>query len=376
MCNDNKECGCGCEKKQRLYIKDRATIVDKKIGDDGILVVDAILCRTGVQDYRAWEIGLDGGDKLIRVYRSPEEVFKQESIDSFAGVPVTNEHPPVLLNDGNRAQYSVGTVDKRIERVDNILQSKLFISDPHVIRLINDGKTEISNGYMAFYDLESGTTPDGEEYDAVQREIVGNHVAIVNQGRCGTECRIILDNKITTGDTPKMKKKFIQVNDETFEVSEDAEDIVEALKKEIELLKAALAQKDNEMKKMSDEMQAQKDNSEYKEKNLDGEIEELAEKRLGVTDVARRVIPAFDCKGKKISDIKRAVVSEKRKNISLDGKSDEYINAMFDFIQSESESSSSELSRFVGDSMGGLNLNGYKSPREEMIEFNRNLGVK
>ncbi|MDD0873422.1 DUF2213 domain-containing protein, partial [Xylella fastidiosa] len=62
---------------------------------EGYLIVPARFARTGIQHYAAHELGLSGADpqRVIRVYRPPEEVFAAEAIASFDGRPITDEHP-------------------------------------------------------------------------------------------------------------------------------------------------------------------------------------------------------------------------------------------------------------------------------------------
>ncbi|MGB1276011.1 MAG: DUF2213 domain-containing protein, partial [Nannocystaceae bacterium] len=64
------------------------------------------------------------------------------------------------------------------------------MTDKATIEAIESGKRQVSNGYMADYDMTPGVTPDGQEYDAVQRNIRGNHIAIVDRARCGPVCAV------------------------------------------------------------------------------------------------------------------------------------------------------------------------------------------
>ena len=66
------------------------------ITDEGYMQVPARIGRTGIQEYRAGEIGLTDRDpmEIVKVFRPPEEVFDEESMRSFENKPVTNDHPP------------------------------------------------------------------------------------------------------------------------------------------------------------------------------------------------------------------------------------------------------------------------------------------
>lgn len=154
--------------------------------DDGRLIVDARLTRTGVFVYR----NLDGTER--REYRPAQNVFDRASQDSFALVPVTNDHPPVMINADNARQYTVGQVSEGIRRDGNHLSARIVINDAATIRQMEAGKRDVSCGYACDLDETPGVSPEGERYDAVQTNIRGNHLAIVSSGRAGS-ARVRMD---------------------------------------------------------------------------------------------------------------------------------------------------------------------------------------
>jgi uncharacterized protein len=155
---------------------------------DGRLRVDALLTRTGVFTYR----NADGSTR--REYRPPEEVFDAESLASFEAVPVTDEHPPMMLNAQNSRQYTRGATGENIRRDEDgrHMAGSLVVFDADLIAKMDRGKVQVSNGYICDLDMTPGTSPDGEKYDVVQRKIRGNHVAIVDSGRAGS-ARVRMD---------------------------------------------------------------------------------------------------------------------------------------------------------------------------------------
>jgi hypothetical protein len=66
----------------------------------------------------------------------------------------------------------------------------LVFMDKGIIQAIDGGKRELSNGYASEIEIADGETEDGQHYDAIQRNIRGNHVAVVEKGRAGPMCRI------------------------------------------------------------------------------------------------------------------------------------------------------------------------------------------
>lgn len=167
---------------------------------EGFLVChDVPIARTGSQLYTSDEVPIDPGpDGLIRIERLPDEVFRAETIASFEGKPVTVEHPNDFVTPGNWQQLAIGftqNVRRGSGIEDDLLIADLVITDARAIEYVNQSLPEVSAGYEAAY----------QQTDAgrgVQREIVGNHVALVERGRAGPRCSI-QDRK------PTMKKRTV-----------------------------------------------------------------------------------------------------------------------------------------------------------------------
>lgn len=172
---------------------------------EGFLICqDVPICRTGVQEYLPSEIGGMGND-LISVDRPATEVFKPAAVSSFEGKPVTDDHPPVEVDAANFANYTKGTV-KNVRRGEGANNNKLIcdlvVYDANLIAKIENGKREISCGY----DCKFIECADGSYY---QSDIIGNHVAVVDNGRAGHDVAIQDAKKKTKGVTKKMAKSSI-----------------------------------------------------------------------------------------------------------------------------------------------------------------------
>ncbi|WP_230140262.1 DUF2213 domain-containing protein, partial [Clostridium neonatale] len=103
------------------------------------------IARTGWYDYLASELGV-GDDEIVKVYRSPEEVFSKSAIASFEGKPVTDEHPPDLLTPQNVNMFLKGTAQnvRQDTKEPDLLVGDLIIYDSVLIDEINQGKREVS----------------------------------------------------------------------------------------------------------------------------------------------------------------------------------------------------------------------------------------
>ena len=153
-----------------------------------LICLNVPVARTGVQEYLPSELGLSGpDDHLIPVHRPESEVFAPACLASFEGMPVTDDHPsdPDGVNSENIRFLQRGhahNIRRGAPPEDDLLLADLIITDPRLIEEILSGKREISCGYNYVLSEE-----DGEYY---QRDIRGNHVAVVENGRAGPRVSI------------------------------------------------------------------------------------------------------------------------------------------------------------------------------------------
>lgn len=215
---------------KRIQAFDSIGVSSRYTTDEGFLVARGVISRTGVQTYLAGEIGVDGDPlRKIVLYRPESEVFNPASIASFDGKPVTIGHPPVLVTADNWKEYAHGDVKNVTNATDGYLGADMIFKTPDVIKALDSGKSEISNGYTFTLDLTAGTTPDGQAFDGIQRNIKGNHVALVEKGRCGSACRVGDENPDSTNEVNTMTDRKVTVDGIPLEVSETAAGVIEKL---------------------------------------------------------------------------------------------------------------------------------------------------
>lgn len=172
---------------------------------EGFLICHNVpIARTGAQDYYPHELGLNvDSQDMVSVNRREEVVFSPATIASFEGKPVTDDHPPVGIDTSNYGSYLKGvTSNVRHGRDDyaDCLVADLIIHDAKLIAEIEAGKREVSCGYDGKYlPNEDGT------YD--QACIIGNHVAVVDNGRAGPRVAIKDEKPKLKGDN-KLKDKI------------------------------------------------------------------------------------------------------------------------------------------------------------------------
>lgn len=160
---------------------------------NGFLHVDlSPLTRVQVAPYRGCEIpgweslGLDAM-KVYKGYRSAEELTKPDTIKSMNGIPIQLDHNPDYA-DAPAKQTRVGSTGDKAHFDEPFLFNSLHIMDKVAIDRINDGSMrELSLAYRYRPDFTKGKAPNGEDYDFVMRDINANHLALVEQGRCGDQ---------------------------------------------------------------------------------------------------------------------------------------------------------------------------------------------
>jgi hypothetical protein len=157
--------------------------------DSGYLVARPRVARTGIQLYRGSEVGKPQMD-IVRVYRPDSEVFDKASLQTYAFKPLTNDHPPEKVTADNHGKYGVGVAANDITRDGIYVRVGTVWQDGPTIKGIQDGKVELSVGYSTDLKWESGVTPQGEAYDAIQTKIRINHIANVKAARGGDKLRV------------------------------------------------------------------------------------------------------------------------------------------------------------------------------------------
>lgn len=160
--------------------------------DDGRMTAMPRVARTGIQLYLGREVGLTGADanKVVRVYRPEDEVFDPASMQSFTHKAVTNDHPPEHVTADNFKKYAVGWTGDEVARDGQAFRVPMMVADAQAVADYKSGKRELSNGYSCELKFGDGVSPQGDAYDAIQTKIRGNHVAIVDAARGGSQLRI------------------------------------------------------------------------------------------------------------------------------------------------------------------------------------------
>lgn len=176
---------------------DSIPLSDTYFTPEGYLIDNPILTRVGIFEYH----NADGS--VRRELRLPEEVFAAESLASYKGKPVILTHEAGLVDVENVQQEHIGTIlSEGIQDGDNV-RAQIVIHDAESL---DYGLRELSLGYTQTPDETPGVW-NGQPYDAIQRNIQINHLALVEKARAGEQARLNIDGEEQGGNQMSKARK-------------------------------------------------------------------------------------------------------------------------------------------------------------------------
>lgn len=174
---------------------------DEKIIDhnDFWLIENNPLSKVGVFPYLGRQISPElEPDRIYQVLRPEEELSSPETLESFKLIPLVDEHTMLGTEDGMQTAEEKGVhgvTGTNVEFKDGLITDDLKIFSETLKDEIKSGKKDLSVGYYCRYDLTPGEY-EGQHYDAIQRDVRVNHIALVDEGRMGKDVRV-MDERIT-----------------------------------------------------------------------------------------------------------------------------------------------------------------------------------
>ncbi len=168
-----------------------------RICADGALVAEVFAARTGLQDYLGREVDPDNTRGLrdratVKVYRPESEVFKADSLATFAAAPVTVDHPSQAVTADNWRGLGVGEINGDVVRDGQRVRVPIIIRDAAAVRAAQTTHKQLSMGYATELVFPAdGKHPDGTVCDAYQTNLRINHIALVPAARGGPELRVV-----------------------------------------------------------------------------------------------------------------------------------------------------------------------------------------
>lgn len=153
---------------------------------EGYLIDRPILTSTGIFEYT-------NPDGSVRYeLRLPEEVFAEESLASYQGKPVIITHDAEYVTKDNVQSEAIGTILSKGYQDGSDVRAQIVIHDTDAMK--ECGLRELSLGYDLDLEETSGEW-NGQHYDAIQRNIRVNHLALVREARAGDQARLNIDSR-------------------------------------------------------------------------------------------------------------------------------------------------------------------------------------
>lgn len=380
--------------------------------DEGYLVDHPILTSCGIFEYT----NPDGS--VRRELRLPEYVFDEESLKTYKGKPIIITHDAGVVDKSNVDREQVGTILSEGTRDGEDVRAEIIIHDTDAMK--KSGLKELSLGYNLVL-LEEPGVWNGEHYDAIQTQIVINHLAIVASARAGEQARLNIDSSeknllrggkkmkikntrridgesltpeeleqaikeykakraeeavdseeevvedVNSDDESKEEEETVSADeDDTQEGStpediaqlvkdrkdrrdnepqdEDAKKVISEQNEDIDMLLAALekliaetkANADSQAEEESmDEEEENKDSSEDESKSLNADsADKIVRQRLAICRIGDK-LNMDGLENMSIKQAKRAIISKVLPAMRVDGKSESYIDAMYDLAVGE-----------------------------------------
>ena len=345
------------ERGVRRY--DRGSIRRKPRYDDstGFLHVELSVTKApAVFKYR----NADG--TIRREFRPAEHVFSADNVERMRKSQITLDHPPVKVTSRNVRRFSVGHSDGSKSIESGHFWTGGVITDDDAIASLKGGKSQTSAGYDCDVVFKSGVHVDAEggrhPYDAIQTNHQHNHTALLEFGRAETT-GVSLDRmdavQVTDEDNMPEEKKTEGAKREDFLFmggdKEKATVSIDGIDVELPIEKAKLisdARKADQAK--ADALEAERDkaradldeaNEKLKNAKSEDDINARVDARRELLDKAATFVTdkaEFDAlKSKNDDEIKRACIVAANPAVKLDGKSETYVEAMFDLLQPQHE---------------------------------------
>ncbi|EAP2255448.1 DUF2213 domain-containing protein [Salmonella enterica] len=350
---------------------DRATV--RSFDKDGRLHIELTpISKANVCPYYGREIpnsrslGLQP-DKVYYLLRDPKELAKAAS--TFNNIPLLNEHIPVTAADPQKMAV-VGSTGTDAEFDGTYLKNSLVVWDADSIAGIEtDEKKELSSAYRYVADMTPGVH-EGQPYDGVMRDIVGNHVALVIEGRAGSD--VVVGDSLPTGikSMSELTKKLMAIITPMLASDEKPEDVEKKVQKVVED-EATQAEKDNESEaeRLKREEKELKEREERERKDRDRDRKEAEDEE----DDGKEKKKAEDEEKEDKAAMDAALIRKAEENvmgrIRQANEARECVRALVGDVSLVAMDSAEDIYRFALDSVGANHKGVHPSALKSMVEF-------
>ncbi len=317
---------------------------DARICADGCLVAEVFAARTGLQDYTGREVDPDNAhglrDKAVAsVYRPEAEVFKADSLATFAAAPITVDHPSGAVTADNWRALGVGEINGDVVRDGQRVRVPIIVRDGNAVKAATSTHKQLSMGYATKLVFPAdGKHPDGTACDAYQTDIRINHIALVRAARGGPELRVVDERAPETKKEPAMAGTIIMDGLPVSLADEAAvRAVIEKLQGQVKDASEALTAKDKQIETLTGEKTVLDQKVKDAEALLaPAELDKRVADRSALITAAKAIAPGVTTDGVSDAAIRKAVVSVKLGDAAKD-MSDDAIGGAFALLAKDAK---------------------------------------
>ncbi|WRH07461.1 prohead protease [Escherichia phage phiA2-1] len=359
--------------------------VKARFDENGFLVDTPVVARVGVQSYYL----PDGSER--REFRPASEVFKADSLASYQGKPITLGH--VFVNSDNAKDVVIGAVSGAALRQDSNVVVPLTVYDKESIEKAKSGlAAELSVGYSTVdvespgwgsndtgeykldgeYDSQNDIPPDWVRFDALQTNIIVNHVAMVYKGRAGV-AKLNMDAEQENPYTDSVDsikedvKEMVKIKldgAQEFEIAPEVAAHIEAIKKDAV-----------DAKTKADCIEAERDALKAKVDAMPAEIEKAVKAAKADSEALAALVTVaaeagvktdgLDTKGIKVAYVKEV------SGLDVSEKSDAYIDAAFDIAKDSDKMAEVRKATAASDKSDATDAPNKLDPRARLAKIKK-----
>lgn len=336
--------------------------------ETGLLIADVPIAKLAVLPY------LDSMGEVVHELKHPRDFASPAFLATIPGKPIVDGHAPGgipydELSDEGRARYTCGfthTAPGSVWVEDSLIYAREIVFDEQLIDGVRSGKkVQVSTGIWSLVTDEEGVY-NGVAYQRRQTAPVLDHLAHVEQGRCGPECAVVLDGAIEIEETSeggnKMDEKeskkdeqtatielkldeatitlcpdikaedaiaFQAVIDAVLKAKTDAEAKVTELTTQLDAAKGEGDGKDAVIQTLQDSLKVVQETQTKLDEGLDARLDE----RIDMIAFMRELDPEYDHRAKTAEDMRVDTLKHFDKDFDPKDLSEDYIKARFDTVK-------------------------------------------
>ena len=316
----------------------------------GVLTGTFFTAQTGVFPYMDYNQG-----KVVMELKHPDHLLSEDAVNQLKHLPITDEHPWGLVNLGNSTELVKGLTGSapKVDGEKLVVDGAIFDS-ALAAQVMAGQKSECSLGFECDLVEESGEY-NGQHYDRIQTNYRFNHLAMVPEGRCGPECKAVLDNNepvavqvrldgegkpiIPNQQRSDQVMKAVKIDGKDYQVPDEVAARFDTLTSELDKVKKDLG-------KVEGERDAEKAKVDAKQVEIDTlkenpsidqtKIDQAVSARINlVADAAGFGVEVkLDGTDKRTDrQIKVDCIKKVKAEFDDNGKTDEYVAAFFDSLK-------------------------------------------